>query len=305
MSPDGMSADDDVEDLAAFKAVNANVPRTVRTDWTAPAPAREWLIPEWLPASRVCLLSGPGAVGKSRLALQLAVAVASGVRVWLKSGPPLTLPGGRAGSAVIASWEDEPDELARRMAGYSPAPDPDDRLVALDLSGGGPLWASKSPEAPAVWTGSGKWVMNYTGGRDARLLVIDSAAAAFGGNENSRSEVRAFVSALDAWACSARCAVLLISHPSKASEGEAAIYSGSTDWRNSVRALWELRAVPIPWESTRSAVRLRNEKASYGLDGAVLWLGGYPQWLSMSPTDAATEYERAHPPQEASWEPIP
>ena len=231
--------------------MNANVPRTVRTDWTAPAPAREWLIPEWLPASRVCLLSGPGAVGKSRPALQLAVAVASGVRVWLKSGPPLTLPGGRAGGAVIASWEDEPDELARRMAGYSPAPDPDDRLVALDLSGGGPLWASKSPEAPAVWTGSGKWVMNYTGGRDARLLVIDSAAAAFGGNENSRSEVRAFVSALDAWACSARCAVLLISHPSKASEGEAAIYSGSTDWRNSVRALWELRAVPIPWLSTK------------------------------------------------------
>ncbi len=53
-------------------------PRAIRTDWTAPA--REWLIPEWLPASRVCLLSGPGAVGKSRLALQLAVAVASGVR---------------------------------------------------------------------------------------------------------------------------------------------------------------------------------------------------------------------------------
>ena len=126
MSPDGMSADDDVEDLAAFKAVNANVPRTVRTDWTAPAPAREWLIPEWLPASRVCLLSGPGAVGKSRLALQLAVAVASGVRVWLKSGPPADVAktGGRAGGAVavIASWEDEPDELARRMAGYDPGP---------------------------------------------------------------------------------------------------------------------------------------------------------------------------------------
>ena len=180
--------------------------------------------------------------------------------------------GDQGAVAVIASWEDEPDELARRMAGYVPVPDPDDRLVALDLSGGGPLWASRSPGAPAAWTDSGKWVMNYTEGRDARLLVIDSAAAAFGGNENSRSEVRAFVSALDAWACSARCAVLLISHPSKASEGEAAIYSGSTDWRNSVRALWELRAVPISWNSKRSAIRLRNEKASYGLDGAVLWL---------------------------------
>ena len=260
-----MSEDDDVEDLAASLA---NAPRAVRTDWTAPAPAREWLIPEWLPASRVCLLSGPGAVGKSRLALQLAVAIACGDPVWLERGPRLTLPnvsrphhdprikkGDQGAVAVIASWEDEPDELARRMAGYAPVPDPDARLVALDLSGGGPLWASRSPGAPAgEWTDSGKWVKNYTGGKDARLLVIDSAAAAFGGNENSRSEVRAFVSALDAWACSARCAVLLISHPSKASEGEAAIYSGSTDWRNSVRALWELRAVPISGNPKRSAV---------------------------------------------------
>ena len=50
--------------------------------------------------------------------------------------------------------------------------------MALDLSGGGPLWASRSPGAPAGgWTDSGEWVMEYTGWRDARLLVIDSAAA--------------------------------------------------------------------------------------------------------------------------------
>ena len=42
-----MRADDDVEDLAAFKAANANAPPAIRTDWTAPAPAREWLILEW------------------------------------------------------------------------------------------------------------------------------------------------------------------------------------------------------------------------------------------------------------------
>ena len=119
-----MSSNVDAEARAAEAKAAAilNIPRTVRIDWTAPAPAREWLIPEWLPASRVCLLSGPGAVGKSRLALQLAVAVASGVRVWLKSGPPLTLPGGRAGGAVIASWEDEPDELGERKTSPTNSP---------------------------------------------------------------------------------------------------------------------------------------------------------------------------------------
>ena len=49
-------------------------------DWT-PAdgwPAREWLIPGWLPVGRLGMLSGRGGRGKSRLALQLAARLAAG-----------------------------------------------------------------------------------------------------------------------------------------------------------------------------------------------------------------------------------
>ena len=51
--------------------------------WTAhpeePSP-RRWLVQNWLPAGRVALFTGPGGVGKSRLVLQLAAAIASGRR---------------------------------------------------------------------------------------------------------------------------------------------------------------------------------------------------------------------------------
>ena len=40
-------------------------------------PKRDWLIPGWLPANRLTLLTGSGGVGKSRLVLQIAIALAS------------------------------------------------------------------------------------------------------------------------------------------------------------------------------------------------------------------------------------
>ena len=48
------------------------------TDWTGEPEPRKWLCPEWLPAGRVAMLTGPGGGAKSLLALQLAVVVASG-----------------------------------------------------------------------------------------------------------------------------------------------------------------------------------------------------------------------------------
>ena len=45
---------------------------------------------------------------------------------------------------------------------------------------------------------------------DARLLVVDSLAGAYGGDENVRALVRAFCADWDKWATNARCAVMLI-----------------------------------------------------------------------------------------------
>jgi hypothetical protein len=64
-----------------------------------PVPAREWLVPDLIPHRTVTLLSGDGGTGKSLLALQLAVAAATGGR-WV--GRETT-----EGSVLYLSAEDD------------------------------------------------------------------------------------------------------------------------------------------------------------------------------------------------------
>ena len=45
---------------------------------------------------------------------------------------------------------------------------------------------------------------------NARLLVVDSLAGAYGSDENTRALVRLFCAGWDRWATDARCAVMLI-----------------------------------------------------------------------------------------------
>ena len=260
-------------------------------DWTpAPLP-REWLIPEWLPAGRVAMLTGTGKVGKSRLALQLAAALASDTDQWLPSGARLA--SSDPAVAVIASWEDEADELQRRLheigrmqfPPMSPA-SVEDRLRFVHPVGGS-LWAEGEAGAAGKLTLTGGAVREYCERRKARLLVLDPRAAAFACNENDRSAVRAFVSDWDAWARATGCAVLLIAHPPKGDYS----YSGSTDWQAATRAVWELAKAKTP-NGGEEAPRLRCEAVSYGKVPAPAWLHGYPLWQVTTATHAASEHAK-------------
>src|SRR5689334_19490826 len=54
------------------------------SDWQGQSvPERRWLVRNRIPMANVTLLSGDGAAGKTTIALQLAVAVASGAGDWL------------------------------------------------------------------------------------------------------------------------------------------------------------------------------------------------------------------------------
>lgn len=260
-------------DLDGCRAILGELRRlpAVRTDWNARPPAREWLAPGWLPAGRVGLLTGPGSAGKSRLALQLAVAVAGdggaeasrvlpsdrrGEDAADDAGPVVS---GKLGRVAIVGWEDEADEVSRRVgwlagAGVRAAAGLGDRLAYLDAAaaGFGALW---NPEAHA-WDAAGREVLEWAEGHSPRLVILDPLAAVFAGNENDRAAVRAFMVALGAWAAHTGAAVLAVAHPAKASEGEGATYSGSTDWRNAARTLWTLRR-----ERVRSRVRVGDHES--------------------------------------------
>jgi hypothetical protein len=82
------------------------------------------------------------------------------------------------------------------------------------------------------------WLAEEIRSLRADVLIFDNASDGFDGNENERSKVRQFVTALKRLAPS----VLLLAHvdaaSSMASPDKAKGYSGSTGWNNSVRSRW-------------------------------------------------------------------
>ena len=143
----------------------------------------------------------------------------------------LALDATHAGPVVYASWEDEREEAGRRIAKFgadelaTPA-DLAGRLRYLDLRGEGPLWGpggeARHLAALGELTPVGRRVRATCEILDARLLVVDSLAGAYGSDENVRALVRAFCADWDRWATDARCAVMLVSHPSKTPGGAGA-----------------------------------------------------------------------------------
>ncbi len=218
-------------------------------------PARAWLVPEVIPAGATTLLSGDGGTGKSLLALMLAASVARGAS-WL--GRPT-----ERGPALVVSAEDCEGELHRRLADISRAEGFDLRalsglrLAALDgetilaarrsdgTLGATPLFAALEAAALPL---------------RPRLIVLDTAAALFGGEEINRRDVQSFISMLNGLARSCGAAVLLISHPSRAGLAAGDGLSGSTGWSNAVRPArgHHGRALPYPPPRAEAAPGARS-----------------------------------------------
>ena len=297
------------------------------------APAREWIADEWIPANRVTLLTGMGEAGKSRLALQLAEAIASGREEFIpgKDGEEerdMPMTGGpdaegiklsldrKPAAVVYATWEDEEAEMRRRLRPMAGKDTVYDNLHVMDCIGHGPLWqpggdddeSSKHTSVMGGRTWLAECLRAVCESVDAKLLVLDTLAAVYMCNENDRGLVRAFMSDLDEWAISTGCAVLLIAHPSKGAGAAAAAYSGSTDWHGAVRSLITLGKADLPQTKeevkaakeegrtaeTQKALKLTLEKSNYGWAGKEVWLGRYDSRLcAMLAKSAAANLEHA------------
>ena len=217
----------------------------------------------WMPDATVSVMSGPGMSGKSRIALQLAVATATGATDFiLPSGKkrPLTSRAPKVsveGPVVYAAWETRKLAWQNRLAAVCRDVGADtwallnERLRYVNMKPTGGLWGAKHGKHTSTvgfWLPDSLELMRYAAAFEARLLIIDPLAGAFMQNENDRALVRAFLSALDQWCEDHNCATLIVSHPAK--HGDDA-QSGSTDWRNGVQAVWDM-----------SAARVKEEKKS-------------------------------------------
>ncbi len=247
------------------------------SSWTGqPIPEREWVVPDMIPNGQVTLLSGDGGVGKSLLALQLAVSVATGSN-WI--GQPVDKPG----KVLVLGAEDDDSEMHRRVASICKAQRVEmadlGNLMVRSLAGEDALLATPSQSTGRLTaTAFYKRLTEIIGAMKPRLVVLDTLADLFGGNENDRAQARQFVGMLRAWSIKHYLAVVLLAHPSRAGMATGSGDSGSTAWHGSVRSRMYLDTVKVDGQEADTSARvLKTMKANYGPRGGdlrLIWRDG-------------------------------
>jgi RecA-family ATPase len=100
------------------------------------------------------------------------------------------------------------------------------------------------------------------------LIVLDTLADLFAGEENSRPQTRHFVGMLKGVAIKRNATVILLAHPSLSGIASGSGTSGSTGWHNSVRSrLYLTRMVSDGVEPDPNLRLLTNKKQNYGPSG--------------------------------------
>lgn len=209
------------------------LPRSPVSDWAdRPLSPRAWLWENWIPMRQSTGLYAAGGTGKTLFAQQLATAVAAGRSLMGQSV--------RQGGVVGLFCEDDTDELHRRQRSINES-------LQCDFSalGGFHALSRVGHDNTLMTFKSGKgtltpfWhqVDELVGDVAPALVIVDTAADTFAGNENVRPEVRQYVQqALTQLAVKHDCAVLLCAHPSRAGIMSGTGESGSTAWENSLRS---------------------------------------------------------------------
>lgn len=257
--------------IGSAKAIIPRPPRKSRFRNAAefhgrPVPPRRWLVPDLVPQRVVTSLYGDGGTGKSLLALQLAIAVATAGK-WL--GRTVT-----SGPVVFLSAEDDEDELHRRFSDVLEAEGLSftdlDRLTFRSLAGEDALLAMADGGRAGILAPSDLHDELDTVLTEQRpaLLVLDTLADLFPGNENDRAQVTQFVGILIGLAIRHDCAVLLLAHPSRSGMASGGGDGGSTAWNGKVRSrLYLERVVTEGTELDTNARVMTNKKANLGPTG--------------------------------------
>lgn len=259
------------------KKVNKLQPVSVAGWEGTKAPDRQWLVKDWIPLGEVTALYGDGGVGKSLLAMDLQTCIVKGIS-WF--GHEVM-----QGQVLGMYCEDKPHELQRRQESINGKymlkhkDLADSHLISrvgqnnLLITFDGHDQASPTE----LWHNLNELLANG----HYKLLIVDTAADTFGGNENVRAQVRQFIQAcLGYFAVRYNIAVVLLAHPSVT--GMATGTGGSTAWSNSVRSrLFFARDEDNP--EIRVLKRMKSNYAAAGDEAEqirVVWRDG--AWVDVT-----------------------
>jgi RecA-family ATPase len=205
-----------------------------------PVPEREMLVEGLIPARIAAGLYGEGAVGKSLLALMLAVACVIGA-LWLgrrvKQGP-----------VIYLCCEDDEDEVHRRLAAIC-------RFLQIDLATLGDLFIVPLADEDAVLAATDgrssvltttyryEQVVELAQRVRPALVIGDTLADILAATENDRMIAKQFVRKMRPLAVPYGGTFLVLAHPSLSGINTGRGTSGSTGWRNTFRWDGYLRKV--------------------------------------------------------------
>jgi hypothetical protein len=208
---------------AAAEALTLNPPPSdyhleQASGWLAQPALPSWLIKGWLPDSGLAMLFGPSGAGKTFCALDMAASIASG-KAWhghrVSQGSVIYLAGeGHYGLRMrVAAWAQQHGAEGLENLYIS------NRGIDLD-----------APQAAAEVIRA----IREPSPTKVSLVVIDTLATHFGGEENSARDTRQLLSAAQVIGRAYGCAVCLIHHtglgPADRARGSSSL-KAAMDWQ--------------------------------------------------------------------------
>jgi len=188
------------------------------SNWLAQPALPSWLIKGWLPDSGLAMLFGPSGAGKTFAALSMAASIASG-RAW--HGHKVA-----QGSVIYLAGEGHYG-LRMRVAAWAQANGPEG-LEHLYISNRG--IDLDAPQAAAEVIRA----IREPSPAKVSLVVIDTLATHFGGEENSARDTRQLLSAAQVIGRAYECVVCLIHHtglgPGDRARGSSSL-KAAMDWQ--------------------------------------------------------------------------
>jgi RecA-family ATPase len=276
------------EDIAPFKTFDAG-------DWEGvPIEPRRWVVHHRIPVGEPGIMSGDGGTGKTKLLLQLAIALAAELPDWV--GGVVETPG----PVVVYSAEEKLKEMHRRC---------DDILTHRGMTFANvkgrlhficdeddPLLATADEYKSTVIPTKALLRLERTIALiKPALIVVENAADVYAGNESNRALVTRFVRKhLGGLGKNNDATPVLIQHPSVSGLQDGTGRSGSTAWNNTGRWRLNFTRIKSADEQDIGLRQLEVVKSNYGPEGEKIrlrWERGVfvPDGFAAAPERAAAE----------------
>jgi hypothetical protein len=237
-------------------------------EFSGEPPERQWVVPDWIVQDAVNSLYGDGGLGKTLLAQQLACSAVLGA-------PWLGLPVTRTTAVLAILCEDDRGELHRRHHAIKAAMghaigNPFDGVFLWPRVGEDNILARWDRDGKPVAGPFAAMVVEQVRRLSPTLLILDTLADFYGGNEIDRGQVNYFVKTIlgglikERVTAGGSLTVLLLGHPSVAGKASGSGYSGSTAWNAAVRSRIYLSR---PEDGSSDERILTRGKANYAASG--------------------------------------